>query len=68
MPGWDPTLSLDDTIATYQAEARLRYGDQRAGELDAPLRALAHDVWLVAQQTLEPTDAMPDTLLNPEEL
>lgn len=68
MPGWDPSLSLDQTVAAYIEEARLRYGEERARELDAPLRSLAHDVWLIAQERFEPTAEMPDVIINPENL
>ena len=68
MPGWDPSLTLEQTIEAYLADARRSYGEERARELDGQLRTLAHEVWLIAQERLEPTAAMPDVILNPENL
>jgi len=68
MPGWDPAMSLEQTVAAFKAEAVLRYGEARAQELEPQLRNIAHDVWVVAQHPLDFTAAMPDVMLNPEDL
>lgn len=68
MPAWDPTLTLDETVAAFTREARARYGDQRAQELEDALRAVAQEVWRLAQYELDPLDEMPDVILNPENL
>lgn len=68
MPGWDPAMSLDQTVAAFHAEAVLRYGEARAQELEPQLRGIARDVWTVAQQQLDHTGPMPDVMLNPEDL
>jgi hypothetical protein len=68
MPGWDPSLTLEQTIAAYLDDARRTYGEERARELEGPLRTLAHEVWLIAQEPLDPNAAQPDVILNPENL
>ena len=61
-------MTLEQTVAAFQAEAALHYGAERAQELEPVLRTLAHDVWVVAQHPLDHTAAMPDVILNPENL
>ena len=56
---FDPALSRDETLARLTEDAVATWGNARAAELRSVLETTARAIWVVAQESLEPTDVEP---------
>jgi hypothetical protein len=59
---FDPTLTREQVLEAFRAQAQATWGAERLAALDWALANAANAVWQVAQQPLGPTDEEPDFL------
>ena len=56
---FDPALSREETLARLTDDARATWGEERTAALRPALETTANAIWVVAQETLDPTDVEP---------
>ena len=56
---FDPALTREETLAQLTEDAVATWGEDRAVELGPALATTAGAIWVLAQETLDPTDVEP---------